>query len=987
MQAAVSASTSPSALVGSSTVTPSILGPALASAIGALRDDLGDSTAPIAIVTPSSVNGTFARRELALATNFIRVEMWTPAELESVLAEESLRRDGMGLEPAGWLRATVTRIVRDEELPGGYHEVLREPGWAAALVSSLHALEGARVHAEVLGSLAVTEGLRERAAALGHLARRVAEARARERIAGPVELADAALRAARDDARGPANVARGAILLGDARLARTTFEVLAAWLAKRPVVRIDLAELANLPPESHGLTAAAPHARAVALPARTPEVSLVRTPDPTRELAEAVREAQAAVGRGVPLDRIAIVLPDPSETSALADALARASIPGTWMTGPPLAMTPAARFLRHAVELALGELGPGNSVLRWYDLLRQNELRLRAVLGEAGSRGRGRWRRLLHASGAIQGTHRITRELERLKGEGPEDEAADAKEARLASLDALVLAIRTLTSDLDGLRVTQTVGAHARALRAFLRRWWAPSPDQQMLSSLLEGWGRSLREPSLGLPEMMATLDEALESTETLSGSLKDATIRVLSPMQLLGAELDVVLVTGMNEGRFPARPREDPLLSDAILEAIEQVTPAGLFRSGDRVLLEKRRLAAVRSAATATLWLSAPAVEMLEGRPLLPGSLLLAIASERAGRRVGPSALASQMRSVGRRSRSWPVDPGAALGALEHLLARLHLGDSSGTDARKAALAALVDHTLSRRLVTSAWAAGRLARGEHDESLRAHAGFVEPETLACHGLDGEPLTPRELAELIASPETFFLRRVLGAWRAPRLRDGWDPIAEWWVHETLLEESRSVLERAERMRERLAEAFAARTAEELERSGVGDDDALPRLARMAGRTIDDLVRNDPPAGPIHELDGASVGDDLPWTLRGGDARALGASLHWVVKKIDKKKTPPLPELLEALARSHAKSFVSMELRDLQGETTSFDATLPDHLAGLTDTLRLATSLARAGFYPVAGAGAPTDTLSIWGFDVPSTQASPAVASDAAGGDE
>jgi hypothetical protein len=969
-----------------SAAAPQALGPALASAVRTLRAELGDTTAPIAIITPSSVNGTFARRALALATSFLRVEMWTPAELESVLAEEGLRRAGWALEPAGWLRATVTQIVRDDALPGGYHEVLREPGWAAALVSSLHALEGARVEAAALSTLALGEGLRERAAALGHLAARVAEARAHDRTAGPIELADAALAAAREDAKGPAHVARAAILLGDARLARTTFEVLGAWLAKRPVVRIDPAELATLPPEPYGLTTAAPHARAVALPARAPEVRLVRTPDPTRELAEAVREAQAAIERGVPLDQIAIVLPDPSETSALADALARASIPATWMTGPPLATTPAARFLRHAIGLALGERVAANTVLRWYDLLRQSELRLRAVLGEAGSRGRGRWRRVLHASGAIQDTSRIVREVERLRDEVREDETADAAEARLASIDSLSLTIRTLACELEALTVTQSVGAHARALRGFLRRWWTPSPDQQVLASLLEGWGRSQRGPHVDLAEMLATLDETLESTEALSGSLKDASIRVLSPMQLLGAELDVVLVTGMNEGRFPARPREDALLSDAILDAIERVTAAGLFRSGDRVLLEKRRLAAVRSAAAGTLWLSAPAMEMLEGRPLLPGSLLLAVESERTGRRVGPSELAARLRQVGRRSRSWPVDPAAALGSLEHLRSRLH-GDEAASP-RAEALGALVDHALSRRLLDAAWASGRLARGERHESLRAHAGFVGPDVLACRGLDGSPLAPHALAQLLASPETFFLKRMLGAWKAPRLRDGWDPIAEWWVHRTLLEESRSVLERAERLHERLGEAFVTRTAEELERSGVGDEDAAQRLARMAGRSIAALLGTDPPAGPIHTLEAAPLssavggGHDLPWTLRGGDARALGASLHWVVNEIEKKTVPPPAELIEALARTQAKKFVSMELHDLRGKKASFDAKLPDHLATLTEQLRLATTLARAGFYPASGADKPPRTLSTWGFDVPAT-----VASAAAGGDE
>jgi hypothetical protein len=57
----------------------------------------------------------------------------------------------------------------------------------------------------------------------------------------------------------------------------------------------------------------------------------------------------------------------------------------------------------------------------------------------------------------------------------------------------------------------------------------------------------------------------------------------------------------------------------------------------------------------------------------------------------------------------------------------------------------------------------------------------------------------------------------------------------------------------------------------------------------------------------------------------------------------------------------------MELRDLRGATASFDTKLPDHLATLTDQLQLATTLARAGFYPVSGAAKPTEALSTWGI--------------------
>lgn len=923
-----------------------VLGPALAQAVADLRERLGDGTAAIAIVTPSNVNGTLAQRELAFATSYVRVETWTAAELEGVLAEAGLRRAGLAPEPAGWLRTTVAGIVATEELPGGYHEVLREAGWAGALTSAIVSLESGRVSAELMRTLPLGPGLAERNLALAHLMGRVRERRAFEKIAGPEALADAALAAVNAKDTSPATAARGVVLLGDARLPRTTFEVLKAWLGQREVVRVEPHELASLPPDTHGLSRAAPNAKVVELPARTPSVQFVRTPDPTREMHEAVREAQAAVARDVPLDRIAIVLPDPAEATALADALSHAELPATWLTGRPLVETPASRFLLHALDIALGH----DSALQWYDLLRRPELRLRAVLGEPGARGRGRWRRLLASTRVARGTSKIVAELAHLRAEPGRDGETDAmREARLAAIDALVHALETLDAALSALRATRTVGAHARELRELVRKWWAPTQDQAIVARLLEQWGRSLRGPAIDLVELAATLRETLESTETLSGGLKDSALRVLSPMQLLGAELDVVLVTGVTEGRFPRRPSEDPVLADAIIEAIEKHEPAGLFRSGDRVVLERRRLASIRSAARGALWLSAPLVEMLKGRPLQPGSVLLDFGSELEGRRVLPSELAKKMTPVGRRSRAWPSDASRALGPLEHLLARLF-----GTDPEvaRAALEALVDHALARRIVVAERARDRVARGEVAPDLRAFAGFVEPSAGKPPGLDGEPLRPSELVELLQQPETFFLRRVLNAWPAKTLRDGWDPVAPWWVERTLLDESRVVLVRNDDIATRLRAAFDARAADELTRAGEADAEALTRLGNMAARAIDAFVGTRPATGTITPLAAAPIAGDLPWRLRDGEARRVGSGLEWVVAEVPGPRSlgKALAELLEAAARGATAPVNGVRFVDLAGGIHENDDPTTA-IRGAVDAVRLAQPAIEAGYFP------------------------------------
>lgn len=922
-----------------------MLGKVMSEAVRELRAEVGDPTAAIAIVTPSTVNGTLARRELALETAFVRVELWTPAELESSLAEPVLRRDAWRTEPPGWLRATLRReLDAVDALPGGYERVLREPGWLAAIVSSVAALEGGDVDPAVLRGLALPPGLAERAAMMAVLLARVADARERARVAGPRELGRAARRAIDESARCRARETKGAILLGDARVRRTTFEVLARWLGERPVVRIEATELRRIEPERYGLTAAAPDARVVSLPARAPGVRFVRSPDPVRECAEAVRAAQDAVRDGTPLDRIAIVLPDPAEATTLRDALGQAGLPATWQTGPALSETPAARFLLHCLALALGDDG----ALGWYELLRQPELRLRRALGEGATQGRGRWRRLLSRSGAVRGTARILAGLERLGAEEIEGEEASAREARLQSLRSLRGAIVEIHGDLEGLRQARSVGAHARALRALVERWWAPTPDQRVLVRMLEGWGRADVAPAIELGEMATTMREALEGAEVLSGSLSDASVRVLSPMQLLGGSFDVVLVTGMNEGRFPAQPSEDPVLANAIVDAIEARVPAGLFRSSARVALERRRLASVRSAAERVLWLSAPAVEMLEGRPLLPGSLLLELASELEGARVSPSELVSRMERVGSRSRAHADDPARAIGRVEHLLARLFASDDA---VRQAALQALADHVVARRLLARERAATRLADGDRDPALRAHAGFVDLAVLACRGLDGTPLQPEELAELVESPEAFLLRQMLRAWPAPKLRDAWQPVAAWYARQVVREESSHVLERRERLVERLAGAFEQRVSDELERAGVDEPGARERLSAMGQRAIDGLVRAEPSAGTVHAMSGAPLDASSPWTLTGGRARRVGSGLEWVVDRVPGPRSmhKAVAHLIEAAARRSEGAVEDVRWVDLDGKSRPSGAA--PLIVDVLDRVALAIDRARAGWFP------------------------------------
>lgn len=847
------------------------LGDRLAEAVRRVRERAG-RTAAVAVVTPSEVNGAFARRELAGVTSFIRVSFVTPHALHRALALPGLRAEGLRPEPPGWLRATLWRSLDDLDL-GPYAAVLREPGWLPALTRSVEMLEAGGLSAEEVRALdARDEDLRARARMLAALMEAAAEARREERIAGPEDEARAAMRAVEGDAGVPANVPAGAVLLGDARNPKRVARTLSEWLAKRPTVRLSLPHAP--PPAWGGLTAAAPEAEVVGAEPRGPTVRWMRTPDQVRENAEIVRRVQRAIGEGTALDRIAIVLPDPSEAIALREQIERAGIPASWQTGPALASTPAASLLLHALSVAGGE----DSVAAWYELLTWPGLRLRQVLGAEATRGRGRWRRLLSRCGAYRGTAVIGDALTACLEELAEDDDADR-----AALDGLLASYGALREVTEGWRAPRTVGRWARSWLAFVRRYGRESSDGRQLRSLLEGWSRADAGPPLALSEATSTLRDALETTQVVLGRLSDPSVRVLSPMQCIGARFELVCVAGMTQGRFPMSPSEDPILNDGLAEALNARFDAGLFASSDRVALERRRFAAVRSAANGELWLSCPRVDMLRGRPLLPGTLLLELASELAGRRVGFEALEETLVACGQRDRAFPEDPDDAIGPLEHLLARLE-----GPGAEEA-LSGLADHTIAARLLTAARAGDRLRAGARDDALRPWAGFVDAGVLPCKGLDGEALGPWALEALLKDPLDFFCRFMLGARRAPHLREDWDPVSAWNVRRIVRDEAHRLLGDGGLGAERLLESFEKAAARELERGGALDDTTLGRLRRMGRRLAWLLVDAEPLAGPAPAVEALRLRRDLPWQVDGSDARQSGAGLEWLLRESPKRK--------------------------------------------------------------------------------------------------
>ena len=98
----------------------------------------------------------------------------------------------------------------------------------------------------------------------------------------------------------------------------------------------------------------------------------------------------------------------------------------------------------------------------------------------------------------------------------------------------------------------------------------------------------------------------------------------ILSPQQLRGSRLGVVLVAGLTEGVFPARPRLDPVLGDDDRTVVRQRLGLRLELSTERPAEAALLFALAAASARERLVLLHPRSDAATGAPRLPSRLLL---------------------------------------------------------------------------------------------------------------------------------------------------------------------------------------------------------------------------------------------------------------------------------------------------------------------------------------------------------------------------
>jgi ATP-dependent helicase/nuclease subunit B len=398
---------------------------------------------------------------------------------------------------------------------------------------------------------------------------------------------------------------------------------------------------------------AGPHGIARSLPTR-----LVWAPDPAEEAAIAAREVVAAIrgadGRDpVRPERIAVVhrVRDPW-ANLLHAALAAAEVPHHARSTTTLAqsipgrvarsvLAVAADGFRRADVAALWRSGPvldpvsGHLVPTSWD----------AVARAAGVRGGvDEWHQRLALARANRLSFLGSRS-EASHGEpfdpGDTPDGLDWRVARLDELDAHISWLAQHLQPPDEPTWAAWAGWLGRLLDELLGASVARREPSAEAAARVSSVVASLAhldgvEPPPDLDRLRRVLEPELDRPDHGHGRFGHGVL-VGRLVDVVGADLDVVVVVGASDGELPPHRREDPLLPDAVRERVGGLLgPRSLRRDEEH----RDLLAALASAPTAVLLGHRAEPRQQHERP--PAAWFTAAASDLAGRQVSGHDLAS---------------------------------------------------------------------------------------------------------------------------------------------------------------------------------------------------------------------------------------------------------------------------------------------------------------------------------------------------------
>jgi ATP-dependent helicase/nuclease subunit B len=525
-------------------------------------------------------------------------------------------------------------------------------------------------------------------------------------------------------------------------------------------------------------------------------VSIFSAPGESRECVEIARRVLEEAARGVPFDRIAILLRSPFHyRTHLVEALRRASIPAHFSRGTVrpepggrallvllrcaaegLSAVRFAEYLSLAVAPAASTTtdgSPATSRLVVADegmaALLRREPTASSSLTEADeaaiiqqSQFPRRWEALLVDAAVVGGADRWRRRLTGLEQElaHQASQADDPKSAqrKLVALRALATFALPLIEQLAALPSSATWGQWLQALGELTERAISrPEAVQATLAELA-----ILRDVGpISLTEVRTVLEERLGELQLPAGTSPGGKLLVASVEEARGRVFDSVFVPGLAEKLFPQRVVEDPLLSDRSRAAIDQ----NLETQVERVHRERQALRIAVGCASQRLILSYPRFESDKARPRVPSFYALEAIRAAEGMLPGFAALARRADAASATRMGWPAPELAdsAIDESEYDLATLRVLLSGRKAEAEGAARYLV--TENRTLARALQARARRWRPE----WRNVDGLVDPsaEARAVLAARHQELQRRGfsvtgLEKFAACPYRFYLATVVG---------------------------------------------------------------------------------------------------------------------------------------------------------------------------------------------------------------------------------
>jgi ATP-dependent helicase/nuclease subunit B len=775
---------------------------------------------------------------------------FTLARLAWSLAEAPLAASG--LVPVGGLavEAVSARVVHGAAARGGlgrFAPIADRPGLPRGLARSFSELRLEGQTPEALAAILAD----------ADLARLFADYEKELRGAGLADRADLFLVAAKVARSGHPSLARPMLFLdvpiatalelafvrailahahevlftfpeGDDRTRRSLEALHLPLEMRRPGVRTSLERL------KAGLFAEAVHA-----PREGTGVHIFSAPGESRECVEIARLIHREAERGVPFDRIAVLLRSPLHYRAhLEEAFRRGGIPAHFARGTARPDPAGRAFLallacaaeglsaaRFAEFLSLGEVPnatdqgapppPVSPLERWVpadDELVENVIALppEEEPDEAHPSGASEadadgpvvegtlraptriWERLLIDAAVIGGLDRWKRRLagfdeelalEEKEVKDPEDAVAIRLRRDRHALSGLRDYALPLLGELASLPTSASWGAWLDRLEALATR--AIRRPARVLSVLAELAPMADVGP-VELGEVRMVLEERLSEVVSRPSERRFGKIFVASIEEARGLAFQVVFVPGLAEKLFPEKVTEDPILPDRMRK------PLGLPTNADRSAAERLLLRIALGAATERAVVSYPRLDLEQSRPRTPSFYGLEVLRAAEGELPGFDELARRSNVTGAARVGWPAParPGDAIDDAEHDLALLNavLARSEAESIGTARYLLASNAHLARALRARAkrW----LRKWTEADGIVSPAPEARAVLLAKHSLTARSYSPTGLQNFAACPYRFVLQALhrLAPREEPAALEELDPLQKGsLIHETLFE--------------------------------------------------------------------------------------------------------------------------------------------------------------------------------------------------------